>query len=367
MLDANVRCENFWWRTDAVRVFWSQFGVLVLFAKVIFNYYKNSMQLEVHASLLVDIIMRRQTRDLSVLAAIAALVCGFAVASGEAQAPEKMKAQTVSLGIVTQLDRTRMADQFSDFVRYVAAKLSSGSDIKGKVVIAATSFELARLIEQRQVDFYMESPYPTHLINNVQGVAKLRLRRWKGGKAEYQSLIFTKRDGEINRLDDLRGKVLAFEDPESTSGHFLPKSFLIRKGFKFTDKNRYDLYASPTDIGYLFAYSQENLVNWVLTKKAAAAAFSDDDYARLEKKKRSDIIILAETERLPRHFLSVRKDFSPALADRLEKILVSMHENEQGRRILKKTDDTTKFDLLPEGDAALQRRLSEIFHSAKKN
>ena len=261
--------------------FLDQFGVLVLFAKVIFNYYKNSMQLEVHASLLVDIIMRRQTRDLSVLAAIAALVCGFAVASAEAQAPEKMKAQTVSLGIVTQLDRTRMADQFSDFVRYVAAKLSSGSDIKGKVVIAATSFELARLIEQRQVDFYMESPYPTHLINNVQGVAKLRLRRWKGGKAEYQSLIFTKRDGEINRLDDLRGKVLAFEDPESTSGHFLPKSFLIRKGFKFTDKNRYDLYASPTDIGYLFAYSQENLVNWVLTKKAAAAAFSDDDYARL--------------------------------------------------------------------------------------
>jgi phosphonate transport system substrate-binding protein len=323
-------------------------------------------QLEVHASLLVDIIiMRRQT--LSVLAAIAALVCGFAVASAEGQEPEKMKAQTVSLGIVTQLDRTRMVDQFSDFVRYVAAKLTSASEIKGKIVIAATSFELARLIEQRKVDFYMESPYPTHLINNVQGVAKIRLRRWKGGSAEYQSLIFTKRDGEINRLDELRGKVLAFEDPESTSGHFLPKSFLIRKGFKFTDKNRYDPYASRTDVGYLFAYSQENLVNWVLTKKVAAAAFSDDDYARLEKKKRSDIIILAETERLPRHFLSVRKDFSPALADRLEKILVSMHENEQGRRILKKTDDTTKFDPVPEGDAALQRRLSEIFDSAKKN
>jgi len=33
--------------------FLDQFGVLVLFAKVIFNYYKNSMQLEVHASLLV--------------------------------------------------------------------------------------------------------------------------------------------------------------------------------------------------------------------------------------------------------------------------------------------------------------------------
>ena len=77
----------------------------------------------------------------------------------------------------------------------------------------------------------------------------------------------------------------------------------------------------------------------MLTKKAAAGAFSDDDYARLDEKKRSDIIILAETERLPRALVSVRKDLSPALADRLEKILLSMHENDQGRKILKNTDD----------------------------
>ena len=250
-------------------------------------------------------------------------------------------------------------------MRYLASKLASASDIEGKVVIAPTPFQLARLIEQKKVDFYMESPYPTYLINDVHGVAKLLLRRWKGGMAEYRSLIFTKRNGEINRLEDLRGKVLVFEDPESTSGHFLPKSFLRRKGFKFADKSRFDPYASPTDIGYLFAYSQEKLVDWVLSKKAAAGAFSDDDFARLDENKRSDITILAQTEPLPRHFISVRKDFAPALADRLEKVLLSMHENDQGRRILKKTDDTTKFDRLPEGDLGLRRRLSEIFHPEK--
>ena len=312
-------------------------------------------------------IMRIHARHLSVLPAIAALVCGFFAASAAGQAPERVKAQTVSLGIVSELSRAQVADHFSDFVRYVAGKLSSASDIEGKVVIAPTPFQLARLMEQKKVDFYMESPYPTYLVNDVQGVAKLMLRRWKGGMAEYRSLIFTKKNGEINRLEDLRGKVLVFEDPESTSGHFLPKHFLTRKGFKFIDKSRFDPYASPTDIGYLFAGSQEKVVDWVLTKKAAAGAFSDDDYARLDEKKRSDIIILAETERLPRHLVSVRKDFSPALADRLEKILLSMHENDQGRKILKNTDDTTKFDLLPEGDAGLRRRLAEIFQSPKKN
>jgi phosphonate transport system substrate-binding protein len=311
--------------------------------------------------------MRMHARQLSVLPAIAALVCGFFAANAAEQAPESVKAQTVSLGIVSEINQSLIADHFSDFVRYVAGKLSSASDIEGKVVIAPTPFQLARLIEQRKVDFYMESPYPTYLVNDVQGVARLMLRRWKGGMAEYRSLIFTKKNGEINRLDDLRGKVFVFESPDSTSGHFLPRHFLTRKGFKFIDKSRFNPEALATDIGYLFAGSQEKVVDWVLTKKAAAGAFSDDDYARLDEKKRSDIIILAETERLPRHLVSVRKDFSPALADRLEKILLSMHENDQGRKILKNTDDTTKFDLLPEGDAGLRQRLAEIFQSPKKN
>jgi phosphate/phosphite/phosphonate ABC transporter binding protein len=310
--------------------------------------------------------MRKQTRDLSVLLVIAALLCGFFAADAPGQAPERAKAKTISLGIVSEINRTQITDHFSDFVHYLAAKLGPASDIEGKVVIAPTPFQLARLIEQKKVDFYMESAYPTYLVNDVHGVAKLLLRRWKGGMAEYRGLIFTKRNGEINRLEDLRGKVVVFEDPESTSGHFLPKSLLTRKGFKFTDKSRFDPYASPTDVGYLFAYSQEKLVDWVITKKAAAGAFSDDDFAKLGDQKRSDLIILAQTEPLPRHLVSVRKDFPPELIGRLEKTLLLMHENDQGRRILKKTDDTTKFDLLPDGDAGLRRRLSEIFNSAEK-
>ena len=312
-------------------------------------------------------VSKRKKIQLSVLLALASFVCGFFGANAAQQAPERVKVPTVTLGIVSATNQTLIAHHFGDFVRYVGGKLNAGSVVEGKVVLASTPFQLARLIEQRKVDFYMDSPYPTYLINNVQGDAKLLLRRWKSGMAEYRSLIFTKKNGEINRLEDLRGKTFAFEDPESTSGHFLPRHFMTRKGFKFADKSRFDPYASPTDIGYLFANSQETVIEWVLSKKVAAGAFSDDDYARLDEKRRSEITILAETERLPRNLVSVRKDFAPPLIDRLEKILLSMNEDDQGRKILQKTDDTTKFDLLPEGEAGLRRRLAEIFQSPKKN
>jgi phosphonate transport system substrate-binding protein len=76
----------------------------------------------------------------------------------------------------------------------------------------------------RDRSIFIWTPYPTYLVNDVQGVAKLLLRRWKRGMAEYRSVIFTKTNGAINRLEDLRGKLLVFKDPESTSGYFLPKS-----------------------------------------------------------------------------------------------------------------------------------------------
>ena len=311
------------------------------------------------------LILKRQTQRLLIFLAIIPLICGFYSANAEGQTSQSAKARTLSLGIISETNRTMIAEHFNDFVRYVAGQLAASSEIQGKVVVAPTAFQLARLMDTRDVDFYMDSPYPTYLVNEVHGVGKLLLRRWKGGTAEYHGVIFTRKTGEISRLEDLKGKILVFEDPESTSGHFLPRALLTRKGFNFTDKSRFDPYAAPTDVGYLFAYSDQKLVDWVLTKKAAAGAFSDADWTRLDPQKRAELTILAETESLPRHFVSVRKDFPAAPADQLKKILLSMSENDQGRKILKSADNTTKFDVLPEGEAGLRRRMSEIFATAK--
>jgi phosphonate transport system substrate-binding protein len=184
--------------------------------------------------------------------------------------------------------------------------------------------------------------------------------------AEYHALIFTSKGGEIKRLEDLRGKTIAFEDPGSTSGHFLPKFFFSRKGFKLSEKTKIEPNVPAGEVGYIFVYSQKKLVDLVLTKQVAAGAFSNDDYAALDEKKKSEITILAETDRLPRHLVSVRKDLAPALATRLEKILLSMDKDPEGRRILQRTDGTTKFDALPGGELAMRQRLLDTFYSPEK-
>lgn len=309
----------------------------------------------------------RQIRRLAFLCVVATLlfdiVLGFHAVG---QTPGRVEAKTITLGIVSPTNQKEIEQHFRDFVRYVASKLSAAPPIEGRIVVAPTQSGLANLLIDRSVDFYMESPYPTYLINNVYGAGKLLLRRWKGGMAEYHSVIFTSRNGKTKRLEDLRGKIIAFEDPGSTSGHFLPKFFLSRKGFKLSQKEKIEPNVSRGEVGYIFAYSQTKLVELVLTRQVAAGAFSNDDYANLEEKKKSDITILAETDSLPRHLVSVRRDLASRVANRLEKILLSMDQDPEGRLILQRTDGTTKFDTLPGGELAMRQRLLDTFHSPEK-
>jgi phosphonate transport system substrate-binding protein len=299
--------------------------------------------------------------------AVATVFFDIAVGSYAAgQTRDRVEAKTITLGLVAPTNQKEIEEHFRDFVRYVARKLSSAPPIEGRIVVAPTQSALANLLTERKVDFYLESPYPTYLINNVYGAGKLLLRRWKGGMAEYHALIFTSKGGEIKRLEDLRGKTIAFEDPGSTSGHFLPKFFFSRKGFKLSEKTKIEPNVPAGEVGYIFVYSQKKLVDLVLTKQVAAGAFSNDDYAALDEKKKSEITILAETDRLPRHLVSVRKDLAPALATRLEKILLSMDKDPEGRRILQRTDGTTKFDALPGGELAMRQRLLDTFYSPEK-
>ena len=152
------------------------------------------------------------------------------------QKPGSAEGKTITLGVVAETNQKQIEARFKDFVDYLARKLSSASKLEGRIVLVSTQSRLANFLSARRADFYMESPHPTHMINNVYGAGKLLLRRWKGGMAEYHAAIFTTKNGGTKRLEDLQGKIIAFEDPESTSGYFLPKLYLTKKGFKLLQK-----------------------------------------------------------------------------------------------------------------------------------
>jgi phosphonate transport system substrate-binding protein len=290
----------------------------------------------------------------------------FLTSDAASQAPPALEPQKITLGLIAEAHHKEIEAHFHDFIGYVAQRLSAGSKIEGRVSIAVNVADLANRLVKKEVDLFFESPYPTYIINNVHGAGKLLLRRWKNGMVEYRSLVFTARNSGINRLQELRGRTVAFEDPESTSGYFLPKFFLQRNGFKLSPAADPKSLASSGDMGYVFAKSQDKLLDMVLKGEVAAGAFSDDDYSVLDEKRKTSLTILAQTESLPRHLVSARKDLNPQLIERLGLILLSMNDNDPGRTIMRQTDGTTQFDPLPGGEEAMRRRLLETFFSPER-
>ena len=122
---------------------------------------------------------------------------------------------------------------------------------------------------------------------------------------------------------------------------------------------------SSREIGYIFADTYKNIASLVLQNKVAAGAFSNDDYASLDDTSKASISILGESESMPRHLVSVRKDFPEAVAKRLKEILLGMHQDEEGQKILQQTDNTTKFDTLPGGEETVRRKLIELYRPAR--
>ncbi len=303
--------------------------------------------------------MEKQSYPLSIAFLVATLLL-TAGPKAEAQTKQVTSIKTLTLGGVFQDPRAPVEEHFRPLAAYVARKLSPSGDIKGAVLVAPNAAQMMKLLDEKQVDFYMESPYPTYLINHL-GAATLLLRRWKGGMAEYRSLIFTGKESGIARLEELRGKIIAFEDPGSTSGYFLPKLFLLKKGFSVVEKPSLEAKVAAGEIGYTFGAVEKNVVSLVLQKRVAAGAFSNDDHASLDEKSKAAIAILGETESMPRHLVSVRKDLPEPVIKRLKEILLSMHQDEEGQKILRQTGNTTKFDALPGGEESVRRKLVELY------
>ena len=279
-------------------------------------------------------------------------------AAAQTKQTTSAQTQTLTLGLVFQGSSKPVEERFRPLVDFAARRLSSPGEFKGMVVTAPTPGQMMKLLDEKRVDFYMDSPYSTYLINRL-GAA--RLLRWKGGLAEYRSLIFTNKESGVAHIEDLRGKIIAFEDPGSTSGYFLPKLFLLKKGFSVVEKSNIRDEVSAREIGYIFANSDTNMINLVLKKKVGAGAFSNDDYASVNEANKASLSIIAESEAVPRHLVSVRKDLPQAVVKQLKEVLLNMHQDAEGQKILRQTDNTTKFDPLPGGEEAVRKKLVELY------
>ena len=260
---------------------------------------------------------------------------------------EPAPAGVLTFGSVS-LNPAHEFEVFRPFANQVAERLHNVGIGKARVEVVGSLSQMVEELRVGRVDLFIDSPFPTAFVW-THGDVKPILRRWKRGSDVYRSVIFTRADNGIETVESLAGKIIAFGEPFSTSGFLMPKAALASAGLRLV--NYEDPAASvPGDrVGYVFSNDAENTMFWVLKGKVAAGAVNADYYEALAGELIDDLKILYTTQSVPRNVVCVRNSLEPEVVSAVQKVLLEMHLDDEGRAALLDFEETARFDPFPGG------------------
>jgi phosphonate transport system substrate-binding protein len=231
---------------------------------------------------------------------------------------------------------------------YLGAHLGSVGIGRGRVVVVDSLSTMVDELDTGRVDIYIDSPFPVAFVVQHSDTRVL-LQRFKRGSEEYRSVLFARADSGVEEFGDLRGRMIAFGEPFSTSGYLLPKAALVSSGFKLV--NFADAAATVPDdqIGYVFSNDAENTMVWVLKGKVTAGAVNDDYFAALAGVRIGELKVLYRSEAVPRNVVCARGNLDADVMRAVVGVLLEMDEDPEGRAVLDGFEQTSRFEPFPEG------------------
>ncbi len=131
----------------------------------------------------------------------------------------------------------------------------------------------------------------------------------KEGRAEYRSMIVVRPDAKIKRIEELRGKRMAFGDINSTQGHLIPRIIFAEKGIEL------EQFAS-----YQYTVSHRNCAKAVVTAQADACGMQDTMAKHLQAN--GDIRIVHVSSYFPSSGVAINKDVDKKVRDRIRRALL---------------------------------------------
>lgn len=305
-----------------------------------------------------------KVRFFTVFIAAALLIGACATPPSPTATPEPPTPADTPEGIITigdiGDDPSDVIEAFQPLADYLAANLGEYGIGVGEVRVAPDIETMTQLVASGEIDIYFDSPYPALLVSEGSGASPI-LRRWKEGVEEYHSVIFALAERDLETLEDLQGHVIAFDEVFSTSGYMLPLAHMVEAGLTAVELPDVDTEVANDEVGYVFSGDDENAVQWVLSGRVDAAVVDSGVFAEIPEETRDQLVVLAETESLPRHMAIVSPTISEEVRDAIHDILLAMDESEEGQAVLLAFEETAQFDEFPGGADAALGRMRELY------
>ena len=147
------------------------------------------------------------------------------------------------------------------------------------------------------------------------------------GLTTYVGQFNVRADSGIATLQDLKGKVMCWVDPNSTSGYIIPRIQLLANGID-PDKD----FSKQVEAG-----SHNNVITQVYNGDCDAGASYADARSSIEKDfpdVKEKVVVLATTTEIPNDTVAYAKDFDAEMRGKINTALLEIASTEEGKAAL---------------------------------
>lgn len=223
----------------------------------------------------------------------------------------------ITIGIVPMLGKEQTAQKFEPLTRHLEKALG----MKVSVEVTESPAKLVGMMMLKKIDFAYMGPRNYVDAHRLAGAEVLAVELSPEGKPGYHAVLISAQKSGIKNLDQAKGKVFAFTDPDSTSGFMMPNLYFLRER-----KQTLASFAGRTEM----AGSHLGVVEGVAKGKYDVGATNDMDLAKAGstlKLNPNQFNILWKSELIPGAPFVAGKQVTPEMKSSFLNALLGFNSN----------------------------------------
>ncbi|MBM7870671.1 phosphonate transport system substrate-binding protein [Clostridium pascui] len=250
-------------------------------------------------------------------------------------------------------------DTLEEKIKPLESLLSKQLGIPVKASVATNYTSTIEAMSSKEIDVGFLPPL-AYVLAKDRGIADILLQAQRysiqepSGKTTkdlvdyYRSMIVVKKNSDIKKLEDLKGKRVAFQGTTSAGGYIWPVAEMKKAGINI-----------QTDIEQVTLNGHDTAVLAVLNDEVDAAAVFEDARNTVKEDIKDvfdKVVPIYFSKPIPNDTISVRSDMSPEWKTNINDAFINISKDPVGRKILndvyshagyiKSTDN--KFDIVRE-------------------
>jgi len=253
----------------------------------------------------------------------AAAIALFALSGPAVAAPADWPKKLV-FGIIPTDSSSNITERFDNLVKYLEKQLGVPIEVK----VATDYAGVITGMQFKHIDFAYFGPKSYVEAAKRANAEAFVIEVSMDGSNGYHGLIVTKKGTGLKTVADLKGKVWAFVDPNSTSGTLVPLVYFL---------NELKIDPATYFSKVIYSGSHEASMISVKTGKIDAASTNDLDMARGNGKQwnsEKDFEIIWTSQLIPGSPMAYRKDLPPTLKKALTDAFLA-YNDKAGLEMLK--------------------------------